>query len=329
MTIKEAILKSLEDLKTPVSYKVVYDHILKNKYYFSSGKTFKDTVSSRLGEFISTGDLRIKRIKNSENVYLYYLSKMEEEIDLSKIQTKTEEKEEFYKDKKTYKERDLHKLLATFLRNKNILSKTIFHEESNAKVENQKWIHPDMVGVEFFDFKNETTLNFSKILEIEYLLKIFSFEIKKEINNDYELKKSFFQTVSNSSWANYGYLVAFEINSNLYNEMERLSQSFGIGFIKLEYNLYESKILFPATYKKIDFKTVDKLCSANSDFKIFIEKIENIISADTKYLKSSKDDLEKFSDEVFDSNLDSEIIKYYSEKNFPISEEDILENENI
>jgi hypothetical protein len=46
-------------------------------------------------------------------------------------------------------------------------------------------------------------------------LKLTSYEIKKEIKTDSELKEYYFQAVSNSSWANYGYLVAFEVGDNL------------------------------------------------------------------------------------------------------------------
>ena len=38
------------------------------------------------------------------------------------------------------------------------------------------------------------------------------------------MKKSYFQAVSNSSWANKGYLVALDINTNLYSELERLNK---------------------------------------------------------------------------------------------------------
>ena len=83
--------------------------------------------------------------------------------------------------------------------------------------------------------KNETKKELKQVTKKE-----LKNEIKKEINTDYELKKSYFQAVSNSSWANYGYLVALEISDNLKDEMERLNQSFGIGIIELKSNPYES-----------------------------------------------------------------------------------------
>jgi len=53
MTIKEAILKSLEDLQQPSSTDIVYTHIINKSYYnFLKGKTPKNTISAQLGDFI-------------------------------------------------------------------------------------------------------------------------------------------------------------------------------------------------------------------------------------------------------------------------------------
>jgi hypothetical protein len=221
MTIKEAILKSLEDIKDLVTYKDVTNHIIKQNYYeFTNAKTPDATISSQLGSFIKDNDNRVKRVKNSQNAYLYYLSKYEENI--------------LKKSKETYKEKDLHKLLSTYLKYKNIYSKTILHEKSKNGVDNyQKWIHPDMIGIEFLDLTSEVNKAFMTTLNKADTFKINSYEIKREINTDYVLKKSYFQAVSNSSWANYGYLVALEINNELKDEMQRLNESFGIGIIHL------------------------------------------------------------------------------------------------
>jgi hypothetical protein len=154
-----------------------------------------------------------------------------------------------------------------------------------------------------------------KILNKADTFKIISYEIKKEINTDYELKKSYFQAVSNSSWANYGYLVAFEISDNLKDEIQRLNQSFGIGIIELKSNPYESKILFQAKYRDLDFKTIDKLCKVNERYEKFIELIERILTIDERNYKSIKKELENFCDDYFIS--DSEIEQYCREKSIP------------
>ncbi len=319
MTIKEAILKSLEDLKILSSNKDVYQNIIKMNYYpFDNGKTPESTVSALLGDFIRNNDTRIKRVKGKGNFYLYYLAKYEEDIKIDDTIIKTDsmiKKEQ--KAKQTYQERDLHKLLSSYLKNKNIYAKTILHEESkNSKDDHQKWIHPDMIGIEFLKLTSKVNKAFIKILNIADTFKLTSYEIKREINTDYELKKCYFQAVSNSSWANYGYLVAFEINDNLKDEMERLNQSFGIGIIELKANPYESKILFPSKFRELDFKTIDKLCKVNKKYEDFIELTERILTIDERNYQSIQKELDDFCDSYFES--DSEIEKYCNEKNIPI-----------
>ena len=79
-------------------------------------------------------------------------------------------------------------------------------------------------------------------------IKLFSFELKRELNFS-NLRESFFQAVSNSSWANEGYLVAAEIDAtdDFLDELKRLSTSFGIGVIKLDRTDPDSsELLFPA-----------------------------------------------------------------------------------
>jgi len=312
MTIKEAILRSLEDLTRAINNNTIHKHIVDKKYYiFSKGKTPEATIASLLGDFIRQGDNRVKRIKNiNARGYLYYLSKYEQEINFEENNIETRKSQKL---KHLYYERDLHKLLSSYLKNKNIYSKTILHEESkNSKDDHQKWIHPDMIGIEFLNLTSKINKAFMKVLNKADTFKITSYEIKKEINTDYELKKSYFQAVSNSSWANYGYLVAFEISDNLKDEMERLNQSFGIGIIELKSNPYESKILFSAKYKDLDFKTIDKLCRVNEKYEKFIELTERILTIDERNYKSIESELNKFCDDYFTNDL--EIEKYCKDK---------------
>jgi hypothetical protein len=208
-------------------------------------------------------------------------------------------------------------LLSTFLKSTDVFPKTIFHESSkNSKDNHQKWIHPDMVGIKFLKLQTKVTQNFLNVVNRTDTFKISSYELKREINTDYELKKTFFQAVSNSSWANYGYLVAFEISDSLKDEMERLNQSFGIGVIELNPNPFESKILLQAKYKELDFKTIDKLSKINPDFEKFIEQTEKLLTADEKYIQSTEKELDEFCDKYFKSETESE--KYCKEKHIPI-----------
>ena len=322
MTIKEAILKSLDHINGLTNYMEVHDHIIKNGYYdFGKAKTPPATISALLGDFIRTGDTRVKRIKQENGSYAYYLTKNEQDIGIEILSGSTETTSvKLPKVKaKSYNERDLHRLLSSYLKNTKIYSKTIFHEQSKyGKDSNQIWTHPDMVGVKFLNLQTKVSQNFLKSINRVDTFKLSSYEIKKEINSDTELKKAYFQAVSNSSWANYGYLVAFEFSDSLSDEMERLNQSFGIGIIELNANPYQSKILFPAIYKDLDFKTIDKLCKINKEFEQFIEQTDRLMTAQERYYKSTEKELDEFCDGYFEN--DSEIEKYCKDKNIPNGE---------
>lgn len=323
MTIKEAILKSLDEINNLTTYMDIYNHIVKNNYYdFGTAKTPASTISALLGDFIRNGDTRVKRIKQEGGTYSYYLTKNEQNIGIDILSGATESqttKVSKVDKAKTFDERDLHKLLSSYLKNTGTYSKTIFHEQSNAKDNNQIWTHPDMVGIKFLNLQTKASQNFLKSINRVDTFKMSSYELKKEINSDSELKKAFFQAVSNSSWANYGYLVAFEFSDSLNEEMARLNQSFGIGIIELNANPYQSKILFPAVYRDLDFKTIDKLCKINKEFEKFIEQTEKLMTASEKYVSGAEKELDEFCDDYFAN--DTEVEKYCKEKHIPTEQE--------
>ncbi|MCT4615897.1 MAG: hypothetical protein N4A49_13620 [Marinifilaceae bacterium] len=293
----------------------------KNYINWENAKTPSDTIGAQLGHFIRQNDTRVKRVKGKKG-FEYYLSKYESELNLSKITEKETESKKAAK-YKTFQERDLHKLLSSYLKNQNTYSKTIYHEKSaNSKDSHQKWIHPDMIGINFLNLQNKSSNALMKVINKSDAFNLISYELKKEIKSDYELKQCFFQAVSNSSWANYGYLVAFDISKNLMDEMERLNRSFGIGVIELQANPFESKILFASKFKELDFKTIDKLCEINKDFEKFIEKSEMMLVADDRYIDATRMEFGKFCDEYF--KTDSEIQKYCIDNNIPTEENETM-----
>jgi hypothetical protein len=215
---------------------------------------------------------------------------------------------------KSFDERSLHKLFCSFLRTRNIFAKTIFHEKSSTKNDNaQKWVHPDIVGVQFEEFKNDATLSLLKASEPKESVHIYSYELKRKIDSDYTLKQCYFQALSNSSWANYGYLVAFEINDDLDEEMERLNNAFGIGIILMQAN--ESKTLYPAREKSLDYITIEKLNNLNPDFCMFITKLSKVMNASKDYTADAKNSFEKICDKIFESDEEQE--NYCKEHNIP------------
>lgn len=315
MTIKDAILQALEDLNKPVTYNDVSVYIHSHSLYEFTGLTPDATISALLGDFIRKNDSRVGRTKQGKT-YFYYLTKNKnEDTLLSPLEVvKTDD---IKKTKADYQERNLHKLFVSFLKSKDVYAKTIFHEESkNSRDDHQKWVHPDIIGVKFVHLKNDTSIKLLKTLEKKDSCELISYELKKEIRNDYDLKKSYFQAVSNSSWANSGYLVAFDIDTKVYQEMERLNKAFGIGVIKLQSNPFESQIIFPSSYRELDYQTIDKLCHINEDYRKFIDQIEKILNADDRYLSSSTDELKKLCDTYLEH--DSEIEEYCTQNGIPL-----------
>lgn len=194
MTVKEAILKSLEDLIIPVYNVEVYNHIVEKKYSeFLKGKTPGAKISAQLGDYIRSGDSRVKRIKKSNGIYYYYLTKNEQLIETEILNDENIPEilinEEIKIRTKVYEERDLHKLLSSFLKNTETFSKTIFHEQSNGKDSNQIWTHPDMVAIKFLNLQTKASQNFLKSINRVDTFKLSSYELKREINSEVSLKK--------------------------------------------------------------------------------------------------------------------------------------------
>jgi len=180
-----------------------------------------------------------------------------------------------------YKERQLHPFVARFAYYafRGVYCKTIFHESSSKK-KYAEWLHPDMVGFwfPFEDYNKELLALSGNGLSIA---RFFSFELKRELNFG-NLRESFFQAVSNSSWAHEGYLVAANIDDSedLREELSRLSGSFGIGVIELDLaDAQLSHVLFPANGRdSIDWDGANKLAKENPDFRKFLADVRIDIS---------------------------------------------------
>lgn len=219
-------------------------------------------------------------------------------------------------DKKiSFHERDLHPLLSYFLKHHDYFeaySRTIFHEESLKGTRGEdKWLYPDMVAVnfEYANYQKNNVLSFIKKFDI-LPIKIFSFELKKELNFS-NYKESFFQAVSNSSWANEGYLVALEIKQDgqFIEALQKLSQSFGIGIIELNIdNIADSKILSPAKFKeKMDYSVIDELARKSPNFAQFLKTVTDFDLSNTSRFINEFDKV--LSDDDLQSHLEETVLK--------------------
>lgn len=321
MTVKEAVLNILSE--TPKAYlpSEICDLIIDRKLRdFGDAKTPKATVHAICGDFIRQNDSRVKRIKFDDGPYLYYHAKYEALILADSILSQSGKTVSGKKAPKPWSERSLHTLLCAYLNSDSDdnFTKTIRHETSTPKEdEAQTWIHPDMVNLRLQLPRAAVCQSLLNSLRKNDSVVLSSYELKRSIHSDNELKRYFFQAVSNSSWANYGWLVALDIDeSKLHEEMERLNRNFGIGIIHLKPNAFNSRILYPAKYRPLDFRTIDKLCGINPDLREFIDHVVKLINAQKGYVDSTKAAFRQFCDKVLKS--DDEIENYCREQHIPI-----------
>lgn len=174
-------------------------------------------------------------------------------------------------------------------------TKTIFHEESLKSPKGMdRWLYPDMVGVRFLhaELSNENLIAFSKKFDT-LPVKLVSFELKKEISVN-NCRECYFQAISNSSWANEGYLVGCHIdthNSKLMDLLKRLHASFGIGVIDLRTDEDKSTILLNAKYKeKIDYTMAQELSDKNPKFSGFLK---SVVDYDPDFPNRYKDEFDE------------------------------------
>ncbi len=171
-------------------------------------------------------------------------------------------------------EQEMYPLLATYLRSeKSILPMRIDEKKSssNRGTGGNRWLHPDVVGIEnLAESWHDSTRSLSQHYR-QSLVKLWSFEVKKRLTTA-TVRSAFFQTVSNSTWANFSYLVAAEIDEAAKEELEVLSPAHRIGVIKLDVeNPMESQVVLAAEERpNVDWKMIDRLASENSDFRDFL-----------------------------------------------------------
>ncbi|MGL2795771.1 HTH domain-containing protein [Helicobacter pylori] len=315
MIYRELAKKVLEQAERPLNVKEIVEKACEmglDKERTSIGKTPWSTIGSDLGQDKKQFYVAHKQGK----AYFYWLKSREREFPPQET-SNTKEKDDGQsgcsdaakKQEVSFDERDLHPLLVKFLDkdlNFKLRCKTIYHERCQKDKRGKgEWNYPDIVGVYFpyNEYKEETLEFLRHIGQNSY--KLFSFELKKWLSFS-NLKESYFQAVSNSSWANEGYLVVKNIDDKVLGELRRLNQSFGIGVIKLESEISNSKILLPTKEREIDIPTLNMLVKQSpEDFKPFMEKINEQIK---KGLDTAVD-MEDFFDEVLDDEAMQKHIK--------------------
>lgn len=112
---------------------------------------------------------------------------------------------------------------------------------------------------------------------------LWSFEVKLKLNRS-NVREALFQTVSNSSWANQGYLVAAEVEgADTMKELRLLAAAHGIGLIVLDVEdpTEGSEIRIPAKERgEVDWAGCNRLAEENADFRDFIRSVRQFHQTD-------------------------------------------------
>ena len=141
------------------------------------------------------------------------------------------------------------------------------------------WLFPDVVGLE--DLTESWGPGMRKLAKVSAGRRamLYSFEVKLKLNRS-NVREHFFQTVSNSTWANYSYLVASEVRSDAMEELRLLSSAHGVGLIQLDVNEpTDSQILIPAALRSdVDWSLLSRLAGENPDAKEFVELTHDFLA---------------------------------------------------
>ena len=307
MTFLKLAQAVLEEAAYPLTYAQIWESAKKkglDKKLEGLDKMRWQNLAARLYDYSAKSPLTIV----SKRPAKFWLKARVKELDNIKINKS--EIQHTSKQKQAFNERDLHPLLVKFLKDGEFdaYAKTIYHEGSSKSQKGKdKWNFPDIVAVHFpfNDYDSDKTLTLAKHTN-QNTFKIYSFELKIELGWS-NLKECYFQAVSNSSFANEGYLVVFEeIDEEMLEEIGRLNQSFGIGLLQL--GLDELDIIFPSKKRELDFATIDMLIGKNPDFKAFIENVNKDFEIN---------DRERIATANYDKILsDEELLEYIKSKKF-------------
>ena len=139
-----------------------------------------------------------------------------------------------------------------------------------------KWLFPDLCAME--SLIEGLDAEVTSLVNLTGGKKAFLYSIEvKVVLNASNVREAFFQTVSNSSWANYGYLVAAQVDGRVMDELRMLHGLHGTGVIQLDVdNPSDSQVLIPARLSdQLDWKNINRLTEENSDFRTFAMRVKH------------------------------------------------------
>lgn len=276
MKLVELIIEALESSDIPLIQKEIFELIENNP------KHLKCEEYCRVKVPLSAVARCISKHSVGTNPIIGILSEAKDKASFKKFYLQNKN----YDGQRIVSEIDLHPYLVKFVFERfNVYSKTINALKGvNTKNKIGKWTNPDIVGI------SPVLSNLNELFqkEVEKLgilstkvFEFYSFELKLKINKS-NITECYFQAVSNSNWANFGYLVVEDLDRDktFLSNLTRLNSAYGIGVIKL--NLSDptnSEIIVSARQKDIaDINFMNFLSSNNKDFYLFIEETIKIIN---------------------------------------------------
>lgn len=281
MTFIELAERVLTEVKRPLSASEIWEYAEQHNYVGelgSQGKTPAATLAAQL--YVNARDNEKSPFETiGSRPKKFYLKKIQ--YDKSLLVEEDLEASGDIMEATKYSEKDLHALLAYFVHFiMESHSKTLNHSKTSKKHYGE-WIHPDMVAWHFPIDEMKPEVYDLSVVAKESPIGLISFEIKRKLSFG-NLRESFFQAVSNSSWAHEGYLVTAELSSEpeFLRELNRLCNSFGIGVILLDLDdPNDTEIIIDAEQRdELDWDTINKL-AINPDFKEFLVRIKKDIES--------------------------------------------------
>lgn len=205
----------------------------------------------------------------------YWSNKTDEE----EVEEPTDEDVTTEKVKDKLQEADLYPILASYLHTElGVYCKRIDERRSsnNLKSGSNQWLYPDLVGME--DLFSEWNADVRQLVDVtsQPKARLWSFEVKIKVNRA-NLRQVYFQAVSNSTWANFGYLVAAELSGDdTMTELRMLHGLHGIGVVQIDpENPTESQIIIPARERSdVDWATCSRIAKENRDFRDYLTLVK-------------------------------------------------------
>jgi hypothetical protein len=295
LTFLDLAKKLIEEEKQPLSIEEILELASKKGYIkqiTTKGKTPDKTLAAQIYlDMLKPNSLFLKVGIRPRRFFLTTLKMPSNYVNLANKTTSSIKGVNYTNNLKKgvliYSEKDMHLKLSEYAFSQfHAVTKTISEKKSKKGDKGKhEWSHPDIVGCSFPEtWKNKDSWaknvqEFREKMDVSPIV-MYSFELKKELNyNNY--KESFFQCVSNSSWANEGYLVTSKIENDaeFMPLLNRLSNLHGIGVIKIDMETpIASTIIFPSAKREyLDWPSIEYLASLNFDFEEFIHTVNNCI----------------------------------------------------